>query len=214
MTSSTASVHKHASHWQIFLAFGAKARKLFHGVAFHAVVDGHESEITFTAAIPWIFAFRFIAPWPLNRVTAWLSGGIGERAEYGLWHDYYETKWQWRFVLDLAKVGREKRRIHEHDIEHQGVRQIQYLTDHVPGIGNRMTEELGYDRWALTLMTWHVKSERFWIPDLYDYRFILRVEDQEGHVQEATLKAAITPRLHARDVFLALIRQIQRHDCH
>lgn len=195
----------HHSPWHVAFGLGRKARQLANCVACHAVLDGHAGQLLLTLALPRCFTFLLQMPLPLNAITVWLTRQIGERAEYGFWHDYYETKFQWRHVIDLpaGQGGYEKRHLHQRT-DRVVYRHEQYVSDMVKDEGNQWASKEGLDRWALLLATWRVKSAHWWVPDLYDHRFTLRIQSKGDVVEEASLKATITPRICPQHVFIEL----------
>lgn len=192
----------HRRPWQLAVGVGRKARKLGNVLAFHVIADGQDERLRFTWAIPWLFTLIAEVPFPLNRLSVWITGRIGDRAEYGFWHDYHETKFQWRRVinLDLGEGGHERRWLHRPG-QQVSYRHEQYVSTLVADQGNRWAQRHGIDRWVLILSSWRVRSHHWWVPDLYDYRFTLRIESPECGMEEASIKAMVTPQLCLHDVF-------------
>lgn len=196
--------------WQIALGLGRRARKLGNVLAFHLIVDGHAGSLHFTWGIPWLFTLVLVTPLPINRFTRWITGQGGERAEYGFWHDYHETKLQWRRIINLpvGEGGWEKRYLHR-PTQQVSYRHEHYVSSMVGKNGNAWAQKYGVDRWALILATWRVRSSHCWIPDLYDHRFTLRIQTKAGQVEEASTKAVITPHLCPKLIFAELARTLR-----
>lgn len=196
--------------WQLALGLGRRARKLGNVLAFHLIADGQEGRLRFIWGIPWLFTFLLITPLPINRFTAWLTRRQGDRAEYGFWHDYHETKLQWRRIINLpvGEGGWEKR------VLHRPTRKVTYRHEHyvtrlVDKGANLWAARNNIDRWSLILATWRVQSSHRWIPDLYDHRFTLRIQSKDGQIEEASTKAVITPHLYPQQVFAELAKTLR-----
>ena len=198
------------SRFSFRLGWFRGARKLWNCLAFHVVVDDSQRSWTTTIAIPMLFTW--IVELPL--IPAWLgshilSGGVGERAEYGLWHDYHETKLQWRKIINISgpRGGWEKRWMHDHE-ETQISRHITILSAWVSDLAQPWVDANQVDRWHLDLTTSFAPSSSWWIPSLYDHSFVLYASQKGGVEHEATMKAKVTKRLSAAEVFSELSQQI------
>ena len=202
---------KHPSRFSFRFGLFRGAHKLWNCLAFHIVVDDSQRTMTLTLGLPalftWIIETPLIPTWLGSR---WLSGGEGERAEYGLWHDYHETKLQWRRIINLGGMrgGWEFRAIHDHGPEGKIFRHETILTAWVADIAQPWVEANHVDRWKLVLSTWRAPSEHWWIPTLYDRCFILHAFRADGINHEATVKGHISKRLTAEQVFNDLTKQI------
>lgn len=197
--------------WRFRIGFGRRSRTLGNLLACHVVVDSGAERLGITLAIPWLFTLRAEAPLPLNPWTAHLGGGVGGRAEYGFWHDFYETKLEWRRVLDLpvGKGGGWERRVLHHSSPKMVYRREHYLTPLVDKDGRKWAGQHDIDRWSFILTTWRVRSHHLWIPDHYDHRFTLRVESAAHGSEEASMRAEITPNLYPREVFAKLAGRLR-----
>jgi hypothetical protein len=186
------------------------ARKLWNCLAFHLVVDDNRRLMTWTLAIPMIFTLVVETPaLPYWMGAHTLAGGIGERAEYGFWHDYHETKLQWRKIINLAgrKGGWECRSTHRHGdpvvIRHESI-----ITDWVVGDAQSWIDANHIDRWKFVVSTWVAQSAKWWIPSLYDHFFILHAAQPDGLDHEVSLKTTISKRLDPKAVFKQLTEQL------
>lgn len=207
---------KQSSRFSFRCGWFRGARKLWNCLAFHLVVDDSQRSCKVTIAIPCLITliaeFPLIPIWMGSRI---LTGGIGERAEYGLWHDYHETKFQWRKIINLGgpRGGREWRHVHLHGSDDESARVYRNET-----IISAWVADLNVvqdwvttnhiDRWVLLVSTWRAESSRWWIPSLYDHFFVLRASAIGGVEREASVKENISRRLTSEQVFTELSQQI------
>lgn len=199
------------------------ARKLWNCLAFHLVVDDSQRSCKLTLGVPCLITL--IAEFPL--IPVWLgahllTGGAGERAEYGLWHDYHETKFQWRRIINLGgpRGGKEWRKVHLHTAAGEDVaRVVRHETIISAWVADldavkAWVVDNHIDRWSLVVSTWRAESSRWWIPSLYDHFFVLRaaqsadLPERTGNEKEATIKENISRRLTPEQVFTELAQQI------
>lgn len=193
------------------VGFFRKARRIWNCLAWHWAVDEAKRTLRMTFAIPGILTAVVETPLPLpTRLAVLMAGGEGETAGYGLWHDYYETKLQWRYVVGLPRVGYEWRRVH--DRPHcQVFVQDTVLTGLVGDVGAAWAERNKVERWELRMVTQHEEVRYSLIPDLYDHHFVLRavtVDDTGETTHEATLRADMSPKIKLMDTFITLTEQI------
>lgn len=189
------------------------ARKLWNCLALHWVVDDSQRTVKFTLAIPRLVTMVIQTPtiprWMGSHV---LSGGLGERAEYGLWHDYYETKLQWRRIINLGgkRGGKEWRATHMHGqptiTKFDTI--ITALVADEP-IVKDWVESNRIDRWWFVVSVWRAKSSQFWIPSLYDHFFTLHAQQVGGTLKEVSIKQNISRWLMPIQVFQTLTEQLQ-----
>lgn len=189
------------------------ARKIWHCLAFHLVVDDTKRSMKITVGIPWFLTMIVEVPlipyWLGSNV---LTGGIGERAEYGLWHDYYEFKLQFRRIIDLSglRAGWEYRRVHKHsDAPVTKVdRLISNLVYNDPYTKVWIKEQT-IDRWAFEMSSWFVPSSSWFVPDLYDHVFSLKAAKKDGKLKEIWIKQNISKRLMSDQVFRCLTKKLK-----
>lgn len=198
------------SRFAIRVGFFRGARKLWNCLAFHLVVDDTLGIMRFSCGIPGLFTVFTETP----LIPDWLgakrlAGGKGERAEYGLWHDFHETKLQWRKIINLSGRGSgiEKRWVHLHRAP--VVTRRESLISHlVADVGAAWAEAKHLDSWTFMLSTWSARCGKWWIPRLYDHYFILTAKAADGIAREASTKTRLGPHMRAIDIFNDLRRQL------
>ncbi len=197
--------------WALRIGFFRSASKLWNCAALHLVVDDSTHLMRFTLALPGLITLIVQVP----QLPVWfggitLAGGIGERAEYGIWHDFYETKWQWRKIIDRSGPGSgwEKRYPHPTPVPARVTSQESLVTALVDQEGRAWAATNHVDRWRMVLTTWHALGGHWWIPSLYDHVFKLYATDTRGHQSEAMIHVPLSPQMDAKVIFTELIHQI------
>lgn len=198
------------SRFSVRLGLFRGACKIWNCLAFHVIVDDQQGTLRFTVAIPSLFTLFLQTP----QVPRWLggaslAGGYGERAEYGFWHDYNETKLQWRRIINRADAGSgwEKRWIRR-NLKASVVRHESIITALVADQGNAWALARALQSWYFMLTTWRAISHRWWVPCLYDHHFVLSITDADGGLHEATYKAKLGPFMSAETIFTQLTAEI------
>lgn len=186
------------------------AYKVWNCLAFHLIVDDQQGTLRFTVAIPGILTIFLQTP----QLPRWLgattlAGGYGERAEYGLWHDYNETKLQWRRIInkDGPGSGWEKRWVRR-NLNASVVRHESLISSLVADQGEAWEAAHGLVAWTFMLTTWRAISPRWWVPCLYDHHFVLSGTDQDGNIHDASYKAKLGPYMSAEAIFDQLTAEI------
>lgn len=200
------SNQRFALRWGFF----RKSHALWNCLAFHLIVDDTLRLMRLTVGIPSILTFFLELPsFPRWMGAARIAGGSGERAEYGLWHDYHETKLQWRRIINRGGKGSgwEWRRVYDHP-DTKIARQESLISHLVIKRGNAWAKANGVDSWRLAVTSWRATSGHWWIPCLYDHYFILYAAREGGLMGEASMRTRLSPRLTAQDVFDELSKQI------
>jgi hypothetical protein len=188
------------------------ARKVWHCLAFHLVADDTKRTMKFTVGIPWFLTVMVEVP----LIPIWLggnilTGGAGERAEYGLWHDYYEFKLQLKRIIDLSgqRAGWEYRRVHSHG--EATITKVDRLISNLvydDPYTQLWVEDQKIDRWAFEMSSWYVPSKHWSTPDLYDHVFTLKASQEDGKMKEVWIKQKISKRLMPAQVFHCLTRKL------
>lgn len=188
------------------------ARKIWHCLAFHLVADATKGTMKLTVGIPWLVTAIIKVPLvPAWLGGAFLTGGVGERAEYGLWHDYYEFKLQFKRILDLSgqRAGWEYRRVHTHG--EAPVTKVDRLISNLV-YDDPYTQEWvaaqKIDRWAFEMSSWYVPSSYWLTPDLYDHVFTLKASQVNGTLKEVCVKQNISRQLMPAKVFHCLATKL------
>lgn len=187
-----------------------RAKKVWNCWACHLVVDDQQGILRFTVAIPRLFTFFLQTPQlPVWMGSLTLAGGLGERAEYGLWHDYHETKLQWRRIINRSGPGSgwELRWVRR-NLKAVVTRHESFITSLVADRGEAWAQTHAMASWYFMLTTWHAISTRWWVPALYDHHFLLSATDSNGDVHDATYKAQLGPTMIACDIFDRLAKEI------
>jgi len=202
---------KHRTRFSFRFRWFLGARKLWNSLAFHLVVDDAHDIFTLTLAIPLLFTWIVqcpLIPYWCGRYA--LTGGVGERAEYGIWHDYYETKLQWRRIINLSgpRSGLEKRWTHYHGNVRRITRHETIITGWIADLAQSWVDVHRVDRWKLVIATRYAASTRWWIPSLYDHYFVLHAQKADGIDHVASIKAHVSKRLFADEVFTELTNRL------
>lgn len=197
------------AEWVGRLGFFRRAANLWNCLALHLVVDHGSKTMRLTFGIPGIITFVGQCPiLPDWLGGQWLAGVGGERAEYGFWHDYFETKLQWRKEIDRPGLGYEKRWVHSHP-EQVTVQRETLLSDHVLPQGNAWAAEQHFERWRLILTTWRAASHKAFVPALYDHYFTLSGYEASGASHDQTLRSSLSPQLCLDTVFDQLVKKFE-----
>lgn len=210
-TVSSVSRSLNLSRFAIRVGLFKWARKLWNCLACHCVVDDSKGTMRFTFAIPGVITIFLDTP----NLPVWLggkllAGGDGERAEYGFWHDFHETKVQWCKIINMD-AGWEWRIVHNGG-EADETRYETIITPMVAECGDAWAKESNIDRWKLTLTTWRAHAHKWWIPTLYDHYFVLYAQVAGESIQRtAELKADLSPRMVACEIFKKLTQLITLH---
>jgi hypothetical protein len=199
------------SRFAIRIGLFSGARKLWNCLALHLVVDDTLKTLRFTVAIPKLFTvFLEVPQLPYWLGGKTLAGGVGERSEYGFWHDFHETKLQWRRILNLPppRAGWEKRWVHRMIDNPDVFRSESLVSSLVSDAGEAWANAHGVIGWRFAISTWRALSIKWWIPSLYDHYFILYATTADGGHHEVTLKVQLSPKMDANHIFAQLSSQI------
>lgn len=163
---------KHA--WLFVIRFLGQAKTLWHCLALHLVVNHAERQMVFMLAIPRLFTLYLRTPiLPDWLGGAWLAHGLLERAEYGFWHDYYETKLQWRKIISKVHEGLEWR-ITRDSCKRPVTRTETLMSSQVQTQGDAWAKAQDFASWGLVFASWSAKSGHWCVPNLYGHCFILK----------------------------------------